>query len=109
MIVPPPPVNDVFADSTPWVSLSVTVKISPAVAPLSVRLTPVIAVAWPTRRLRPRHSNHRRRVPSHRSSACALLPKLSVTFTVMLSGPAAPLVSMSDARSLFNVVSEETP
>ena len=34
------------------------------------------------------------------------MPKLSVTVTAMVSVPAVPLVSLSDARSLFNVASE---
>ena len=42
--VSPPPVA--VADSTPVMSLSVAVKVSPVVLPLSVTLTPVIISAW---------------------------------------------------------------
>jgi len=47
VIVPPPPVALVFADSVPFVSASVTVKLSPLVVvlPLSETLTPVIGDA----------------------------------------------------------------
>ena len=45
VIVPPPPVADVIADSTPFLSLSVTVKISPLVLLVSDTLTPEIAPA----------------------------------------------------------------
>ena len=44
VIVPPPPVAPVFADSTPLASASTAVKVSPDVLPVSDRLTPVIAV-----------------------------------------------------------------
>jgi len=44
LIVPPPPVADVFAARSPAASLSATVNDSPLVAPLSDRLTPEIAV-----------------------------------------------------------------
>ena len=44
------------ADSTPLLSVSVTVKVSPVVSPLSDRLTPVIASPG-----RPRSSGRRRR------------------------------------------------
>ena len=45
LMLPPPPSADVVADSLPWPSLSVTVKLSSLVLPLSDRLTPVIFVA----------------------------------------------------------------
>jgi hypothetical protein len=43
-LIAPPPAADVVADRMPWVSLTVTVKISPLVAPVSVTLTPEIVV-----------------------------------------------------------------
>ena len=47
VIVPPPPVAPVFADSTPLMSASTAVKLSPLVVlPVSATLTPEIAVAW---------------------------------------------------------------
>ena len=48
VIVPPPPAAPVFADSTPALSDSVTVNVSPAVVGNSAMLTPAIAAAWPT-------------------------------------------------------------
>ena len=45
IVLPPPPVADVIADSTPFLSLSVTVKISPLVLLVSDTLTPEIAPA----------------------------------------------------------------
>src|SRR5258707_15491258 len=44
VMVPPPPV----ADNRPLVSVSVTVKVSPAVFPVSEMLTPEIASGLPT-------------------------------------------------------------
>ncbi len=48
VMVPPPPVADVLADSDPCESDSVTVKLSLVVLPLSDRLTPAIVVATPS-------------------------------------------------------------
>ena len=45
-VFPAPPV--LVAESTPWVSVSVAVKVSPVVLPLSERLTLLIAAALPT-------------------------------------------------------------
>ena len=98
-----------LADSNPLLSLSVTVKVSlPVVLPLSARLTPAIAVAVPSATVC---------VPGTAITgtpfavtaivfAVALLPKLSLALTVIVSGPAVPSVSFSVPRSLFRVVSD---
>ena len=65
VIVPSPPVTRGRRQHAIVLSLSVTVKVSPVVLPVSDRLTPVIAVAWPTPIVcAGRHSNHRQ--PGHR-------------------------------------------
>src|SRR5208282_2840600 len=46
LVVPDPDTPLPLADSLPLASASVTVKLSPAVSPLSDRLTPEIALAW---------------------------------------------------------------
>ena len=90
------------ADSTPLVSCSTTVKVSPVVVPVSPRLTPVIAPALPT--------------PSASvvgAATCglpftvtaivsvgALLPNPSVAFSVIVSPVVAALVSVSVPSAL---------
>ncbi len=46
LVVPEPLTPVPVAESSPLVSVSVTVKVSPLVLPVSERLTPEIAVAW---------------------------------------------------------------
>ena len=47
-VVPAPETPAPFADSSPKESLTTTVKVSPAIAPVSVMPTPAIAVATPS-------------------------------------------------------------
>ena len=46
LVVPDPDTPGPLADSSPCVSVSVTVNVSSPLLPLSARLTPAIAVAW---------------------------------------------------------------
>ena len=106
VIVPPPPVNDVVADRMPWVSLTVTVKISLLVLPLSDTLTPVIAVASLTSNVCSPGTTICGSAATVTSIVCdgALLPKPSFVVTVMLSVPAVLFLSVSVVRSAFTWV-----
>ncbi len=48
LVVPAPETPVPLADRTPFVSASVTVKVSPPVLPASARLTPLIVTVWLT-------------------------------------------------------------
>ena len=89
-------------------SVTVAVNVSLPVAPASARLTPVIAVSW----LMPSVCAPGTVITGAPFTvtaivaAVALLPKLSLALTVIVSGPAVPSVSFSVARSLFKVASD---
>ena len=98
-----------LADSNPLLSFSVTVKVSlPVVLPVSARLTPAIAVAVPSATVCAPGTaiTGAPFTVTAIVAAVALLPKLSLALTVIVSGPAVPSVSFSVPRSLFKVVSD---
>src|SRR5665213_1126472 len=97
------------ADRTPWVSLTVAEKVSGApVLPVSETLTPPIAADLPTAMVLAAGAaiTGRPLMVNATVLAAAALPKLSVAWTVMVSDPAVPLVSVRLARSVLRVFSE---
>src|SRR5665213_965195 len=97
------------ADRTPWVSLTVAEKVSGApVLPVSETLTPPIAADLPTAMVLAAGAaiTGRPLMVTATVLAASALPKLSVAWTVMVSDPAVPLVSVRLARSVLRVFSE---
>src|SRR5580658_1362397 len=99
-----------LADSTPCVSATVTVNVSPLVVvlPLSSRLPPGIEAALPT----PIVSGVSAVITGRPLTVIAVvvgvatLPKLSVALTVMVSEPAVPSVSLSVPRAVLTALSD---
>ncbi len=101
--MPEPETPVPVAESSPFVSASVTVKVSPVVVPVSDRLTPAIAVAWLTPAVSEVGAAMTGSPFTVTATCCwvAVLPKPSVAFSVIVSDPAVPSVSCSVARSAF--------
>ena len=101
-VFPTPPVRSPTARH--GCRLSVTVKVSPVVLPLSDRLTPVIASAWPTpivcAAVGAAITGSPFTVTSIVCAAAALLPKLSVAFSVMVVGPRGRAVGVRQRRQV---------
>ena len=95
--------SDMFADRSPLLSLSVTVKTSPEVLPVSVTTTPVIGSVRSTSIVCAGVVSIGAvfTVTVNRLCVAALLPKPSVAFTVMVSVPGVLSVSLSVPRSVL--------
>ena len=93
------------ADSTPLLSPSFTVNVSPLAAPSPPR--PRRRSSSPRRhRLRPRHRDHRRRRRHRNRLRRGDVAKAVAALHRDVSAPAVPLVSFRVARSVFNVASD---
>jgi hypothetical protein len=99
---------DAVAASRPLVSASVTVKFSPAVAPVSETLTPEMALdlATPTVAVPGAASTGPLAAATVMLCAAAALPRLSVAFSVIVSDGVVPSVSLRVPRAKFTCVSE---
>ena len=96
------------AVSTPLLSPTVAVNVSPLVAPVSATLMPAIVVGAATLIVCAPGTVITGDVVAVTAIvfAVATLPKLSLAFTVRVSEPAAPSVSDRLARSVFSVASD---
>src|SRR5665213_171930 len=103
-VVPEPVIEPApVAESRPVASVSVAEKVSPAVASASVRLTPVMAMVWPTAMVAVVGAPMTGGALTLMAMvlATALPPRPSLAFTVMVSAPSVPLVSLRSVRSVF--------
>src|SRR5208337_711031 len=108
LVVPDPDTPLPLADSLPLASASVTVKLSPAVLPLSDRLTPEIALAWfcATVAVVGAATTGSPLTVTAIVAAVALPPLLSLALSAIVSDGVVASASVRVARSLSTCASE---
>src|SRR5208337_1153150 len=108
LVVPEPDTPLPLADSLPLASASVTVKLSPAVLPLSDRLTPEIALAWfcATVAVVGAATTGSPLTVTAIVAAVALPPLLSLALSAIVSDGVVASASVRVARSLSTCASE---